>query len=559
MRILSKITFSLFPPRLIGLFVFALISSAELQAQVVPVNMVAYTGQQAPGMDEGVVFSSLGTRVITNSGIVFLKATVEGNGIDDNNDEGYWVGYPGDLQLVIREGQQVPGMAEGIHFAALGSDSDLRLNSSGEFVLVVTITGPEITEANNRILIYGEGSILNVLLQTGDQAPGLPEGTLIGSLIRSPNQLSESGQYTLDVILSGAPVTTDNDISFWLGDKNQLDMILRDGEIPPDFDPGVVLNMSLSTNSLSVSDTGVLTAHAAYSGTMTGTAIWRGTQNSLTPLYKKGDPAPEIDGYTIGSFYGVKTNNTGHSNFGAYLSPTDSGGTLKATYFYDSSSAHLVVLDGQEAPGLNDGEVIRLGTFPGLNGMNDQGFLVLSLTGSSGRELEGPTVTEDNAAIAYAGYADDLQVVIRDGGTAPDLNSCPTIVNTGFARLSINNQNHAIFYLNMDDETEIDQISALFRWQEGETYNFLREGDTIELTPDQTMDIGLIDLVRPSQDLNDNDDLLVKVYKNGEQAVFVMSTNCSHFFELDLRERYQSGCRNIFDQLRTNYKVCSRS
>ena len=516
--------------------------------------MVAYTGQQAPGMDEGVVFSSLGTRVITNSGIVLLKATVKGAGIDDSNNNGFWVGYPGDLQLVIREGQQVPGMAEGIRFASFLNDSTLRLNSSGEFIITKTITGPDITEANNRVLLYGQGDQIVVLLRQGDPAPGMAEGIFIGYL-NNPLEITDKGKFVFRIDLTGDSISDGNDFSLWMGDKDAQSLFIQEGDPAPGFDPGTVFSMG----GIDLLNNGVVTLTGDYTGTESGSAVWRGEQGDLSILFNVGDPVPGMDGYTFESFIKPKSNISGHFSFGSRIKSEETGEYISATFFHDGQTTSMVFIDGMDAPGLTNGEVIRLGGVPQHNSFNSQGYVVLSMTGSSGNVLEGPEVTEDNEIAAFAGYSDDIKLVFREGDITPDSNSCPVIEETGFARVSLNNMNQAIFSAQMRDNPATGLTSGLFRWQDGEVYNFLREGDVIEIEPGVNQTLGIIDLVQRGKDFNDKGDMFVKANYDGMQMAFVMSTQCTRFFELDYRERFQSSCRNLIDQVRTNFKVCSRS
>ncbi|MGB8166229.1 MAG: choice-of-anchor tandem repeat NxxGxxAF-containing protein, partial [Chthoniobacteraceae bacterium] len=69
--------------------------------------LLARSGQRAPGTPNGVVFQLVGANEINESGDVLLDGFLAGTGVTAANDEGFWVGKPGNLQLVVREGMTI--------------------------------------------------------------------------------------------------------------------------------------------------------------------------------------------------------------------------------------------------------------------------------------------------------------------------------------------------------------------------------------------------------------------------------------------------------------------
>lgn len=71
------------------------------------VALLARSGQRAPGTPNSVVFKFVGANEINEAGDVLLDGFLAGPGVTAANDEGFWVGKPGNLQLVVREGMAI--------------------------------------------------------------------------------------------------------------------------------------------------------------------------------------------------------------------------------------------------------------------------------------------------------------------------------------------------------------------------------------------------------------------------------------------------------------------
>lgn len=75
-----------------------------------PAGLIAISGQQAPGMPNGVEFSGyFSSRAVNQDGRVAYHCQIEGPGVTGANDFGIWMsrGNPGNADLVIYEGQKL--------------------------------------------------------------------------------------------------------------------------------------------------------------------------------------------------------------------------------------------------------------------------------------------------------------------------------------------------------------------------------------------------------------------------------------------------------------------
>jgi hypothetical protein len=96
-------------------------------------ELVAQMGSAAPGVAGDVKLGSFRSVVINDVGQTAFVASMAGTGIDPTNSMGVWVGEPGDLRLVVRSGDQVPGTPTG---AAIESFNSPVLNANGQLAFI---------------------------------------------------------------------------------------------------------------------------------------------------------------------------------------------------------------------------------------------------------------------------------------------------------------------------------------------------------------------------------------------------------------------------------------
>lgn len=97
------------------------VSALPISADVVRARTVALTGQQAPGVEAGIVFAQLFLPVIDGQGLAVFAAQLAGPGVDNTNDIGIWSETTGTLSLVARKGSQAPGQGPGVTFRSVTS------------------------------------------------------------------------------------------------------------------------------------------------------------------------------------------------------------------------------------------------------------------------------------------------------------------------------------------------------------------------------------------------------------------------------------------------------
>lgn len=141
-------------------------------------RLIARTAGNAPGI-AGATYFSLNGAVIGGGGhVAFTGNLNQTGGINNNNDSGVWIGTtPTDLRLVVRENDQVPGLAAGILFGEL-SPVLPSINSAGLLAFTATLKGTGVG-SNNDLALFATDGLGNVRLIAREGAvPAIPGVTL---------------------------------------------------------------------------------------------------------------------------------------------------------------------------------------------------------------------------------------------------------------------------------------------------------------------------------------------------------------------------------------------
>ena len=168
------------------------------------VSLVARTGDQAPGMDPGVVFSNLGGNSRINNEHVFLFSEVSGPGIDSTNNSGIWTRTLNSLQLTARTGTHAPGTEPDTNFSSFYTSDP---NNNGQLVIRGTLAGPSIDNTNDTgIWVTNHSGELDLIIREGDpfdvdDDPLIDDFRTITSLFffNDYNDLNNAGQLAFNL------------------------------------------------------------------------------------------------------------------------------------------------------------------------------------------------------------------------------------------------------------------------------------------------------------------------------------------------------------------------
>jgi subtilisin-like proprotein convertase family protein len=131
-------------------------------------SLPAFQGMDAPGFGPGVTFESFVDPVIAQGGAIAFAGKTRGGGVKRSGDAGVWTtAFGNTLELVLREGEDVPGLDPG---ARLKSVTSLSLRDGGLVALVKLKTEKGIVAArqDDVVLLRVTGpNSANVLLRSG--------------------------------------------------------------------------------------------------------------------------------------------------------------------------------------------------------------------------------------------------------------------------------------------------------------------------------------------------------------------------------------------------------
>ena len=157
----------------------------------IPFRTLLLSGGQASGAEAGVTVGRIFGVALNDFGEAVLSADlvpVGGEAVTLNAV--YSVAATSETTLIAQTGDQVPGLQDGVQHSRLSMP---RLNNAGDFLFGSLISGPWIDFGSNRAIVAdvgGEG--LSVVAQTGSEAPGLQAGVTFTRLgFATLNELGE--------------------------------------------------------------------------------------------------------------------------------------------------------------------------------------------------------------------------------------------------------------------------------------------------------------------------------------------------------------------------------
>ncbi len=422
------------------------LTTAIYAGQPGAVQPVAREGLTAPGTGNATWANLLGAfRIARGSDQIAFDGTIAG--ADPAHDGGIWAGLAASLALVRREGDPVPGLPGVVYADMAGiTRIDPSLNGAGSVAFRAFLAGGGATETNDEALFMGTPGSIVLVAREGDAAPGAGGATFVdsGAPVDSKDtfgapSINGGGRILFRSHLAGAGVTGANAQGVWHGPANGVSLAVRAG----DPAPGLPAGRFFRTFELAVlndaDQIAVVSLTADTLGFNQVTGVWLGAPGSLTKLAAQGDPAPsDPDSATFGAVYEqLRSNGTGQAAFLAALSNAQWG-----VYGYDPTQGlRLLARSDTPAPGIAGQEFT-----PGSNDwsvfLNDQGKVLfrgttspsaivglwiadvatgqvdlLARTGAPA-EVDGTMRTFENISLAV-GASDDHEGGAQDGRASP--------------------------------------------------------------------------------------------------------------------------------------------
>ena len=178
--------------------------------------------------------------IVTTPGDVVFFSNLAGEGVTPSDDEALWKLDSSGLRLVVREGQQAPGFAEkvvfGWEYPGGSFPSRAVSDDAGTLAIKSGLRGPGIDIYNQESIWRIRNDELELLVQSGSQAPGTEAGTDFWHLDRP--LVSKAGRIAFHAELIGAGIDSLLDNGIWAEDaEGNIQLIVREGDLF-DVDPG---------------------------------------------------------------------------------------------------------------------------------------------------------------------------------------------------------------------------------------------------------------------------------------------------------------------------------
>lgn len=383
-------------------------------------ELVIRRGDPMPGANGAVLHSTAATIAISNAGLVSFRGSLEGQGINDSNDFGLWSDHGSGLTLVARAGDAAPDAG-----GALFDDFTPTFavwNESGRTAFRANLTGPGVFSSNNAGIWTDAGGTLALVARLGESAPNIENATF--SALGYP-VLNSSGFLVFSASVGGAGITESNEQGLWSNRSGGLAPIVRSGEIAP----GVGSAAFLAFAPPVVNGYG----QVAFAASLTGAAvdssnnggIWSEGNGSLALVARKGDAAPGTTGAQFSGMSSPIINGSGHVAFTGFLTGTEVDPQTNSMGIWSdrTGSLELVARMGDVAPGTVGATFFQFDypAFDGAPAFNSTGQIVFSAL------LTGEAVDSTNDVGLWLSDVDgSLQLVAREGDLF-DVNDDPYI------------------------------------------------------------------------------------------------------------------------------------
>jgi hypothetical protein len=119
-------------------------------------------------------FAGLSNSSFTAAGNTMLNAQLDGGGtVVGTDDFAIYFGGAAGWTLVMRRGDLCPGLANGEKFGIVGNTS-MGCNNAGQVAFISSLSGPSVTTTADSSIWFGAPGNLQMIAREGDPVPGYP-------------------------------------------------------------------------------------------------------------------------------------------------------------------------------------------------------------------------------------------------------------------------------------------------------------------------------------------------------------------------------------------------
>jgi len=443
------------------------------------VGLAARAGNAAPGVPSGTYRSfpedfDLFAPLVGN-GLVGVRATLSGSGINFANDNGIWIGPQGALSLIGREGSPAPGLPAGITIAEPFFLT--KMNSEGRSMVSGSVNGAGVTTANDEVFWSDRTGSWTPILREGDQAPGLASGVVFGGAGQyigtgysfESQAFNNDGDFAAQANLTGPGITTFNNEALWVEHDGLLKLLAREGAHAPGMPPNVVFGSGV------LADFGDITFNALEQAAFTARlgdgsatyALFTDHTGALGPIALPGTPAPgTTEDFGIVGYQAL--SDAGRIAFRATLSNGGQWPPLGVWWDQPGEVGELMalVVPGMQLPSDPSITIISVGW---IQGFNSAGWLAMRVSLFVGQDFhEAMLLGSPQGDLSILVTAGDSFDVYGDGSTYKEVSD--------FHFGGLNDAGQFVLRLNFTDGTH-----GVYRGSVNSATGVLAEGQAASL------------------------------------------------------------------------------
>lgn len=254
------------------------------------VEEVAIVGNAVPGIPDATFKSFPGLRFLANGqSEVMVQGTIEGGTVTTANDTALWIGQPGALEILAREGSPAPG-TPGANFKAL-TFSEFSLNAVGDYCLTADVTG---SINQNEVLFAGPSPGFTKVLREGELIG--PRGGEFWKNFGKP-RLNNDGTILFEHSPPGDPRAF-----FTRTSARAITQIAAELDAPPGAPDAEFDKFFFSKPALAGNDYAGFNAGLGPDANFDKDGTWITHRGTTELVARKGDPVPGLPGQNFTQF-----------------------------------------------------------------------------------------------------------------------------------------------------------------------------------------------------------------------------------------------------------------
>ncbi len=497
--------------------------SAHGLAQPLSFDLIAFVGQDAADIGNGVVYRFLIDADINDAGGVAWRAGLGGPGVDENNDGAHYVALLGaPSRLLARDNAQADGLPQGVRYQGLcyecsiGPIAGPRIASDGDAAFMNLLTGDGFAFGQTGVFTRSVGQTPRPLIVSGDDAFGLPDGLDIFS-VEVPI-VDRSGAIAVSVLARINNAQLPQGTAVYQGDAESLRYVAGAGDDAVGFDPGHIIWDVLPVG---LTGEGAVTMRATVRDPddpfSNEQAVYREVDGAIELAAATGEQAPAMDPGVVWRWFSVTPPNA--SGRIALLGdvegddidfPENSGVIISDI----TGDYRKLAQAGDQVPGLPDGETYRQLFTPSLNDAAQYAFRATT-------EILGAQAND----VIVSNILGEPRAVVVTGGQVGDVPVGEVFISI-FDSSDINRRGQIAFSARTSRDPQ--GFGLFLAEPNGLTRPLIRKGDHIEIALRDFREVesfggGL----HGNPMLTDSGLLAIKIFfTDGTQGLFRARVNC---------------------------------